>query len=104
MTLYTVWHQVVPVTNEDISREKQWLRENITGFKFHKELSANTSYMFAVTAWNRWGESSLKIEKTLFISTDFPVRATAKETDKTAVLFYTGGKRLNWMMVENARL
>lgn len=92
MTLYTVWYQVVHVTNDDISSEKPWLRENITGFKFHKELSVNTSYMFAVTAWNRWGESLLKRERTLFISTDFPVRAT-EETDKTAVLFYTGGKR-----------
>ena len=70
--LYTVWHRVVHVTKDKVSREKPWLRENVTGLVCRKELTADTSYLFAVTAWNRWGESLLERDKMLSISTDFP--------------------------------
>ncbi|KAJ7372069.1 hypothetical protein OS493_020493 [Desmophyllum pertusum] len=82
VTSYTVWHRVVHVARDNITREKPWLRENMTGLIYHKELAADTPYMFAVTAWNRWGESLLETDKILFISTDFPDRNT-KKTDQT---------------------
>lgn len=72
MKLYTVWHRVVQVTKDSAAREKTWLRENVTGHVYHKVLAADTSYLFAVTAWNRWGESLLKKDKMLSISTVFP--------------------------------
>ena len=83
--LYTVWHRVVHVTN-NMTREKAWLQENVTGLVYHKELTADTSYMFAVTAWNRWGESLLQRDKMLVITTDFQAR-TIKKTGKKN--FYT---------------
>lgn len=85
MKLYTVWHRVVHVTS-NMTREKEWLQENVTGLVYHKELTADTSYMFAVTAWNRWGESLLQRDKMLVITTDFQAR-TIKKTGKKN--FYT---------------
>ena len=84
MTLYTVWH-----TNDTTTREKPWLRENVTGRVYRKELTADSSYLFAVTAWNRWGESLLEIGKMLSITTDFPARFTQK-TDKSVTFHHTG--------------
>jgi len=75
--LYTVWHRVVHVTN-NMTREEPWLQENITGFMYHKELTADTSYVFAVTAWNKWGESLLERGKMLSITTDFQARTIKK--------------------------
>ena len=72
MTLYTVWHQVVHVTKDNVSREKPWIRENVTGLVYHKVLTADTAYLFAVTAWNRWGQSLLEKDTMLSLSTDFP--------------------------------
>jgi len=72
VTLYTVWHRVEHVTKARVAREKPWLRENVTGLVYRKELTADTSYLFAVTAWNRWGESLLERDKMLFITTDYP--------------------------------
>ncbi len=74
MMLYTVWHRVEHVIKDGVTREKPWLRENVTGLMYHKELTADSSYMFAVTAWNRWGESLLETDNMLFISTNFPER------------------------------
>ena len=82
--LYTVWH-----TKDTTTREKPWLRENVTRLLYRKELTADTSYLFAVTAWNRWGESLLERDKILSISTDFPARIKQK-TDKTIAFFHTG--------------
>ena len=84
MTLYTVWH-----TNDNTTPEKPWLRENVTGLVYRKELTAHSSYLFAVTAWNRWGESLLEEGKMLSIKTDFPARITQK-TDKSVTLPHTG--------------
>ena len=75
--LYTVWY-----TSDTTTLEKSWLRENVTDHVYRKELTADSSYLFAVTAWNRWGESLLEKGKMLFITTDFPARMTQK-TDKT---------------------
>ncbi|XP_020625048.1 Down syndrome cell adhesion molecule homolog isoform X3 [Orbicella faveolata] len=72
VTLYTVWHRVEHVTKDRVAREKPWLRENVTGLVYRKELTTDRSYLFAVTAWNRWGESLLERDKMLSISTDFP--------------------------------
>lgn len=82
--LYTVWH-----TKDTTKREKSWFRENVTGLEYRKELTADTSYLFAVTAWNRWGESSLERGKMLYISTDFPAKIT-QTTDKTIFFTHTG--------------
>ena len=71
---------------DNMTREKAWFQENVTGFVYHKELTADTSYMFAVTAWNRWGESLLERDKMLSITTDFQAR-TIKKTGKKN--FYT---------------
>ena len=84
VTLYTVWH-----TNDTTTREKPWLRENVTGHAYRKELTADSSYLFAVTAWNRWGESLLEKGKMLFITTDFPARMTQK-TGKTVISSHIG--------------
>lgn len=84
VTLYTVWH-----TKDTATREKPWLHENVTGLLFRMELTADTSYLFAVTAWNRWGESSLERGKILSITTDFPPRITQK-TAKTITFLHTG--------------
>ena len=54
-----------------MTREESWLRKNVSGFMYHIELAAYKRYMFAVTAWNKWGESELEISKTLIISTNF---------------------------------
>ena len=84
VTLYTVWH-----TNDNTTPEKPWLRENVTGLVYRKELTAHSSYLFAVTAWNRWGESLLEEGKMLSIKTDFPARITQK-TDKSVTFPHTG--------------
>ena len=79
MTKYTVrWCRVVHVSKDKMSSEKPWLRENVTGLEYRKELIADTSYLFAVTAWNRWGESSLEKDKMFSISTSFPHSAGRK--------------------------
>ena len=79
MTLYTVrWCRVVHVTKDKVSSEKPWLSENVTDLVYRKELTADTSYLFAVTAWNRWGESSLEKDKMFSISTSFPHSAGRK--------------------------
>ena len=63
------------MTKDSASREKPpWSRENVTGFMYHIELTADTSYTFAVTSWNRWGESLLEMTNMLSISSDFPDR------------------------------
>ena len=84
MTLYTVWHQIVHVIKENTTREGPWLQENVTGFMYSKELSAGTRYMFAVTAWNKWGESILESDKILFVSTNFTDGITWS-TEKTTI-------------------
>lgn len=89
MTLYTVWQRVEHVTKDNTTPGKPWLRQNVTGLMYHKDLTANTSYMFAITAWNRWGESVLERDKMLAISTKFPDRIT-KKMDKTTILIDTG--------------
>ncbi|KAL9971573.1 hypothetical protein ACROYT_G017750 [Oculina patagonica] len=91
VTLYTVWHRAVHVTNESVIREKPWLQKNVTGLMYHKELTADSSYMFAVTAWNRWGESVLESDNMLSISTDFPDRVT-KKMDKPTTFVHTEPK------------
>ena len=84
VTLYTVWH-----TQDITTRAELWLRENVTGLMCRKELTADTSYLFAVTAWNRWGESLLERGKMLSITTDFPAW-TIKKTGKTITFLRTG--------------
>ena len=66
---------------DNMTREKAWFQENVTSLVYHKELTTDTSYMFAVTAWNRWGESLLERDKMLSITTDFQAR-TIKKTGK----------------------
>ena len=68
---YTVWHQLWHIVKDNMTRKESWLRENITGFVYREELAADTRYLFAVTAWNKWGESELQIDKILNISTKF---------------------------------
>ncbi len=76
------------MTKDNKTRKKPWFRQNVTGLMYHKELTANTSYMFAVTAWNRWGESLVEEDKMLSISTDFPDEI--KKMNKTTIRIYTG--------------
>ena len=74
VTTYTVWHRVLNMTkvvDKDMTRKESWLRKNVSGFMCHIELAAYKRYMFAVTAWNEWGESELESSKTLIISTNF---------------------------------
>ena len=74
VTTYTAWHRVLNMTkvvDKDMTRKESWLRKNVSGFMYHIELAAYQRYMFAVTAWNEWGESELEISKTLIISTNF---------------------------------
>ena len=90
MTKYTVrWCRVVHVSKDKMSSEKPWLRENVTGLVYRKELTADSSYLFAVTAWNRWGESLLERGKILSITTDLLARITQK-TDKSITFPHTG--------------
>ena len=84
--LYTVWHRVVHVAN-NMTLEKAWLQENVTGLVYHKELNTDTSYMFAVTAWNRWGESLLQRDKMLSITTDFRAGIITKTGKKNFFTF-----------------
>ena len=76
VTFYTVWHCVVHVINDNVTCEGPWLPQNITGFMYHKRLAADTRYMFAVTAWNRWGQSLLEYDKIFSLSTDFRPTST----------------------------
>ena len=76
MTLYTVWHRVVHVVKDNVTRKGPWLPQNVTGFMYHKELAADTRYMFAVTAWSRWGQSLLENDKIFSLSTDFRLTPT----------------------------
>ena len=74
VTAYTAWHRVLNMTkvvDKDMTRKETWLRKNVSGFMYHIELAAYKRYMFAVTAWNKWGQSQLEISKTLIISTNF---------------------------------
>ena len=89
MTLYTVWHRAANVSNYTTAQEKAWLRENVTGFVYHKELIDDTFYMFAVTAWNKWGESLLESDKIFLVLTDFQDGTTAK-MDQTIIRANTG--------------
>ena len=84
VALYTVWH-----TSDTTTLGKSWLRENVSSLVYRKELTADSSYVFAVTAWNRWGESLLEKGKMLFITTDFPARMTQK-TDKAITSSHIG--------------
>ena len=77
------------MTMDSAAIEEQWLRVNVTGFMYHRELTADRFYMFAVTAWNRWGESSLETDKMFSISTDFP-DTTTKKKDKPTIFIHTG--------------
>ncbi|XP_078371020.1 uncharacterized protein LOC144654684 isoform X2 [Oculina patagonica] len=88
VTFYTVWHRVEHVIKDSTTPEKPWLWQNVSGLMYYKELTANTSYLFAVTAWNRWGESLVEEDKTLSISTDFPDKKN-KTVDKATILIYT---------------
>ena len=88
------------MTKNNTTPENPWLRQNVTGFMYHKDLTANTSYMFAVTAWNRWGESLLERGKMLAISTKFPGRIT-KNMDETTILIGTGKSSRNKLDQQN---
>ena len=93
VTLYTVrWCRVVHVTKDKVSSEKPWLSENVTDLVYRKELTADTSYLFAVTAWNRWGESPLERGKMLSVTTDFPTKIIyiTQKTDKSITFPRTG--------------
>ena len=89
VTLYTVWHRAANVSNYTTAHAKDWQKENVTGFVSRKELIDDTFYMFAVTAWNKWGESLLEREKSFLVLTDFPDRTTAKMV-QTAARTHTG--------------
>ena len=67
----------------NMTREEDWLQENVTGLVYHKELTADKSYLFAVTAWNRWGESLLERNKMLSITTDFQAKTIKKMGKKS---------------------
>ena len=72
MTLYTVWYRILREAEDiNIRRKELWSRENVTGFTYHKELAADTRYVFAVTAWNKWGESAFESDKIFIVSTNF---------------------------------
>ena len=59
------------VADKDMTGKESWLRKNVSGFMYHIELAAYQRYVFAVTAWNKWGESELESSKTLIVSTNF---------------------------------
>ena len=91
MTTYTAWHRVLHMTkvaDKDMTRKESWLRKNVSGFMYHIELAAHKRYMFAVTAWNEWGESELECGKTLIISTNF-TDGTNPRTETTAKSLHT---------------
>ena len=92
VTLYTVWHRAANVSNYTTAHAKDWRRENVTGFVYRKELIDDTFYMFAVTAWNKWGESSLEREKIFLVLTDFPDGTTSKIV-QTTTRTHTGRTR-----------
>ena len=72
MTLYTVWYRILREAEDiNIRRKELWSRENVTGFTYHKELAADTRYVFAVTAWNKWGESAFESDKIFIVLTNF---------------------------------
>ena len=84
MTLYTVRHRIVHVIEGNTTREGPWLQDSVTGLMYRKELAADTRYMFAVTAWNKWGESILESDKIFVVSTKFTDEIT-QSTEKTAI-------------------
>ena len=91
VTTYTVWYRVLrvaKVADKDMIRKESWLRKNVSGFMYHIELAAYKRYMFAVTAWNEWGESELESSKTLIISTNF-TDGTNRRTKITAKSLHT---------------
>ena len=72
MTLYTVWYRILREAEDiNIRRKELWSRENVTGFTYYKQLAADTRYVFAVTAWNKWGESAFESDKIFIVSTNF---------------------------------
>ena len=91
VTTYTAWHRVLHMTkvaDKDMTHKESWLRKNVSGFMYHIELAAYKRYMFAVTAWNEWGESELESSKTLIISTNF-ADGTNRRTKITAKSLHT---------------
>ena len=91
VTTYTAWHRVLNITkvaDKDMTRKESWLRKNVSGFMYHIELAAYKRYMFAVTAWNEWGESELESSKTLIISTNF-ADGTNRRTKTTVKSLHT---------------
>ena len=97
MTTYTAWHRVLHTTkvvDKDMTRKESWLRKNVSGFMYHVQLAAHKRYMFAVTAWNEWGESELESSKTLIISTNF--------TDETNRRTMTTAKSLNTSTISSS--
>ena len=88
MMLYTVYYSLHVITN-NVTRDGPWKSNNVTGFMYTTHLEARTRYVFAVTAWNRWGESLLENDKMLYIYTDFMDGITI-QTGKTSVIFETG--------------
>ena len=86
--LYTVYYSLQVITN-NVTRDGPWKSNNVTGFMYTTHLEARTRYVFAVTAWNRWGESLLENDKMLYIYTDFMDGITI-QTGKTSVIFETG--------------
>lgn len=81
MMLYTVRFQVVHGTKRDFTGDGPWSSQNVTGFEYHANLAADKRYTFAVTAWNRWGESLLEGDKAFVLSTNFTSGITLKSTD-----------------------
>ncbi|XP_068720122.1 uncharacterized protein [Montipora capricornis] len=82
--LYTVYYSLHVITN-NVTRDVPWKSNNVTGFMYTTQLEARTPYVFAVTAWNRWGESSLENDKMLNIYTDFMDGITIKTVLSPAV-------------------
>jgi len=72
------------VIKGNTTREGPWLKENVTGFMYRKELAADRRYMFAVTAWNEWGESILESDRIFAVSTNFTDEIT-QSTEKAAI-------------------
>lgn len=105
MKLYTVWYRFVHVTKGKSTREGPWVRENVTRCcRYHKVLSDSTSYMFAVTAWNRWGESLSEQKETLFISTEFLVKKTENGTNIMPTIPVHKGKLPSYNYVNLLRI
>ena len=99
---YTVWHQLWHIVKDNMTRKESWLRENITGFVYREELAADTRYLFAVTAWNKWGESELEIDKILNISTKFTDAFTHQIERTTNLLGMNDCESQKWVACDDA--